>query len=43
MVDGASADVITALLSGLLVPYVTRSWQNHDRELERRGAIFTRS
>jgi hypothetical protein len=31
---------ITALLSGLLVPYVTRSWQNHDRELERRGAIL---
>ena len=34
------AGAITALLSGLLVPYVTRSWQNHDRELERRGAIL---
>ena len=34
------AGVITALLSGLLVPYVTRSWQNHDRELERRGEIL---
>ena len=34
------AGVITALLSGLLVPYVTRSWQNHDRELERRSAIL---
>jgi hypothetical protein len=31
---------ITAVLSGLLVPYITRSWQNHDRELERRNAIF---
>lgn len=34
------AGAITALLSGLLVPYVTRSWQNHDRELERQGAIL---
>jgi hypothetical protein len=34
------AGAITALLSGLLVPYVTRSWQNHDRELERRGAML---
>jgi hypothetical protein len=34
------AGVITALLSGLLVPYVTRSWQNHDRELERRSAVL---
>jgi hypothetical protein len=34
------AGAITALLSGLLVPYITRSWQNHDRELERRGAIL---
>ena len=31
---------ITALLSGLLVPYITRTWQNHDRELERRSAIL---
>ena len=35
MIGGA----ITALLSGLLVPYVTSSWQEHDRELERRAAI----
>lgn len=34
------AGAITALLSGLLVPYVTRSWQNHDRQLERRSAIL---
>jgi hypothetical protein len=34
------AGIITALLSGLLVPYVTRSWQNHDKELERRSAIL---
>jgi len=34
------AGAITALLSGLLVPYITRSWQNHDRELERRSAIL---
>ena len=33
------AGAITALLSGLLVPYITRSWQNHDRELERSRAI----
>lgn len=34
------AGVITALLSGLLVPSVTRRWQNHDKELERRSAIL---
>jgi hypothetical protein len=34
------AGAITALLSGLLVPYVTRSWQNHDTELARRGVIL---
>lgn len=33
------AGAITALLSGLLVPYITRSWQNHDRKLERNSAI----
>jgi hypothetical protein len=31
---------ITALLSGLLVPSITRSWQNHDKELERRSVIL---
>lgn len=31
---------ITALLSGLLVPAITRSWQNHDRQLERRSALL---
>jgi hypothetical protein len=30
---------ITALLSGLLVPYVTRAWQNHDKALQRRSEI----
>ena len=31
---------ITALLSGLLVPYITRTWQNHDRDLEQRSALL---
>jgi hypothetical protein len=31
---------ITALLSGLLVPAITRSWQSHDRKLERRAELL---
>jgi hypothetical protein len=31
------AGVVTALLSGLLVPHVTRGWQANDRKLERRS------
>jgi hypothetical protein len=31
---------ITALLSGLLVPAITRSWQSHDRKLERRADLL---
>jgi hypothetical protein len=34
------AGAITALLSGLLVPYITRSWQNHDKTLERRSTML---
>jgi len=34
------AGVVTALLSGLLVPHVTRGWQANDRKLERRSAIL---
>jgi hypothetical protein len=34
------AGAITALLSGLLVPYITRSWQTHDREQEKKSTIL---
>jgi hypothetical protein len=34
------AGAITALLSGLLVPYITDKWQDHDREQERKSTIL---
>src|SRR5215212_8378501 len=33
---------VGAVISGLLVPYITSQWQNHEKELELKTAVVTR-
>lgn len=34
--------VVGAIISGLLIPYITAQWQNHEKELELKTSLVTR-